>query len=101
MNVNEFEDLIDRLGEDMSRWPAAQREAAEGLLASSPEAQAILDEARILRMALAAPAVKAPPGLAERIIAAAGKLVVAPPAPETADDSAAGPAKCGVTDGSD
>jgi len=80
MNAKEFEDLIDRQGEDMSAWPAAQRQAAECLLATSPEAQAVLDEARALRAALAAPAVRAPPGLAERISAAARRLkITAPP----------------------
>jgi len=33
MDVSEFEDLIDRLGEDMSHWPDGQRVAAEELLA--------------------------------------------------------------------
>jgi hypothetical protein len=28
MDIAEFEDLIDRLGEDLSRWPAGQRQAA-------------------------------------------------------------------------
>jgi hypothetical protein len=74
MDVGEFEDLIDRLGEDLSRWPEGRRLAAEQLIASSSEAKALLDEARTLRQALVAPPVRAPAGLVERIVAAAGKL---------------------------
>ncbi|MDB5604559.1 MAG: hypothetical protein JWP25_1459 [Bradyrhizobium sp.] len=74
MNVSEFEDTIDRLGEDMSRWPDGQRVAAAELLASSCEARALLEEARTLRYALAGPPVRAPAGLADRIVTAAAKL---------------------------
>jgi hypothetical protein len=78
MDVREFEDLIDRLGEDTSRWPDVQRQAAAGLLASSAEAVALLDEARALRALLSAPPVRAPAGLADRIFAAAGRLKIEP-----------------------
>ncbi|HEV2159058.1 hypothetical protein [Bradyrhizobium sp.] len=74
MDVTEFEELIDRLGEDLSRWPDDRRLPAEALLAQSSAAQALLDEARILRQALAAPAIRAPKGLADRIVAAAAKM---------------------------
>lgn len=74
MDVRDFEDLIDRLGEDTSHWPDVQRQAAVGLLASSAEARALLDQARMLRAALSAPPVRAPAGLADRIFAAASKL---------------------------
>ncbi len=74
MDVSEFEDLIDRLGEDLSRWPETQRVAAETLIASSCEARASLEEARTLRQALAAPPVRAPAGLVDRIVAEANKL---------------------------
>ena len=73
MDVTEFEELIDRLGEDLSLWPDDRRVPAEELLARSSDAQALLDEARILRQALAAPPVRAPAGLADRIVAAAAK----------------------------
>ncbi|MGJ4944865.1 hypothetical protein ACQR1W_30175 [Bradyrhizobium sp. HKCCYLS1011] len=82
MDVREFEDLIDRLGEDLSGWPEAQRQAAVELLASSPEANALLEEARTLRQALSAPPVRAPAGLADRIVAAAGRTKTAAPAEE-------------------
>jgi hypothetical protein len=74
MDVEEFEDLIDRLGEDTSRWPDAQHQAAASLLSSSPEAVALLARARALREVLAVPPVHAPAGLADRIFAAASKM---------------------------
>ena len=74
MDVSEFENLIDRLGEDLSRWPEVQRLAAGELIACSREAKLLLEQARTLRQALAAPPVRAPAGLADRIVAAAGKL---------------------------
>jgi hypothetical protein len=74
MDVREFEDLIDRLGEDTSRWPDAQREAAASLLSSSVEAADVLAQARAIREALAVPPVRAPAGLAGRIFAAASRI---------------------------
>lgn len=74
MDVTEFEELIDRSGEDLSLWPDDRRLPAEELLARSPAAQALLDEARVLRQALAAPPIRAPAGLADRIAAAAAKM---------------------------
>lgn len=74
MDVREFEDLIDRLGEDFSLWPDVQRLAAVDLLATSATAQAVLEEARALRSALATPIVSAPAGLADRIVLAASRL---------------------------
>ena len=89
MDVSEFEDLIDRLGEDMSRWPDGQRAAAEGLLASSRDARALLEEARMLRQALARPAARAPAGLVDRIVTASKLNAEAPRAEdETASDPA-------------
>ena len=74
MDVAMFEDLIDRLGEDLSRWPSDQRLAAEQLLATSSVARTLHEEARVLRKALDARPVSAPAGLADRIVAAAGRL---------------------------
>lgn len=74
MDVTEFEELIDRLGEDLSLWPDDRRLPAEALLAQSPAAQVLLEQARALRHALAAPSVGAPKGLADRIVAAAAKM---------------------------
>ena len=74
MDVAMFEDLIDRLGEDLSRWPSDQRLAAEQLLAISVAARTLHEEARVLRKALSGPPVSAPAGLADRIAAAANRL---------------------------
>ncbi|MEK9278351.1 MULTISPECIES: hypothetical protein [unclassified Bradyrhizobium] len=74
MDVIEFEDLIDRLGEDLSLWPDDRRLPAEELLARSAAAQALLEEARTLRRALEASPVRAPAGLADRVVAAAKRL---------------------------
>jgi hypothetical protein len=90
MDVGEFEDLIDRLGDDMSRWPDVQRLEAERLLASSCEAQALLEEARTLREVLAGSSIRAPAGLVDRIVTAASKLNAEPPRAE--DEPAEHPA---------
>lgn len=87
MDVATFEDLIDRLGEDLSRWPDDQRVAAVQLLASSAEARTLYEEAGAVRRALAAPPVRAPQGLADRIVTAAAKLPQKPASgPAPADD---------------
>jgi hypothetical protein len=70
MNVADFEDLLDRLGDDMSTWPARQQQSAADLLRSSEQARLVLDEARRLRRALSAPPVRARAGLADRIMQA-------------------------------
>ncbi|WP_441238084.1 hypothetical protein [Bradyrhizobium sp. 930_D9_N1_4] len=88
MDVTEFEELIDRLGEDLSLWPDDRRLPAEELLAGSPAARALLDEARTLRQALAAPPVRAPKGLADRIAAAAAKMKGDPAEPRTEGETA-------------
>ncbi|WP_338028972.1 hypothetical protein [Bradyrhizobium septentrionale] len=87
MDVATFEDLIDRLGEDLSRWPDDQRLAAVQLLASSAEARTLYEEASAVRRALAAPPVRAPKGLVDRIVTAAAKLPQ-----ETAQETASEPA---------
>ncbi|HEX8028941.1 MAG TPA: hypothetical protein VF491_10790 [Vicinamibacterales bacterium] len=74
MDVATFEDLIDRLGEDLSRWPDDQRLAAVQLLASSAEARTLYEAASAVRRALTAPPVRAPKGLLDRIVTAAAKL---------------------------
>jgi|SRR4051812_9452880 hypothetical protein len=68
MDVPEFEDLLGRLGEDLSTWPAPQRAEAEALLLASEPARRAFAEAKALRIALRAPATKAPAGLLDRIM---------------------------------
>ena len=93
MDVTEFEDLIDRLGEDLTCWPEDRRLAAEALLANSSEARALRDEATALRRALAAPPVRAPAGLADRIVAAArAQKKPETTAPTSADEPKPNPA---------
>jgi hypothetical protein len=77
MNVVEFEDWLDRLGEDLSRWPETRRQAAFALLEGSAEARGLLEESVALRRALAAPMVRAPAGLADRIVALAPRSAAA------------------------
>jgi ferric-dicitrate binding protein FerR (iron transport regulator) len=72
MDADRFGDLLDLHGPDLRGWPAADREAAARLLDASAEARALLEEARLLDAALAAP--PGPPASAElraRILAAA------------------------------
>jgi len=68
MNITEFEDLLDRLGEDMSTWPAPLQQAAAVLLGSSDQARGLLEESRLVRRALAGTPIRAPAGLADRIM---------------------------------
>jgi hypothetical protein len=68
LGVAEFEDLLDRLGEDLSGWPVPQQQAAASLLQESSDARAVLAEAKLLRQALTAPPVRADPGLTDRIM---------------------------------
>jgi hypothetical protein len=77
MDVNLFEDCLDRFGDDLSKWPEADRKAGEAFLATSAEARDLLEEAALLREALAAQPVRAPSGLADRILLQA-KLDAAP-----------------------
>jgi hypothetical protein len=78
MDVAEFEDWLDRLGEDLSQWPDPQRQAARTLLENSAEARSLLEESVLLRDALAAPRFRAPSGLADRIVAQASRIDPAP-----------------------
>ena len=61
---------------------------AEQLLVQSSAAQALLEEARALRLALTAPAVRAPAGLADRIVAAAAKMKSDTAEPRTEGETA-------------
>jgi hypothetical protein len=72
MKLEEFEDLLDRFGEDLTVWPASARKAGRELLRNSGDARRIMQEARALRQAMAAAEpVRAPAGLADRIVAEA------------------------------
>jgi hypothetical protein len=68
MNIEEFEDWLDRLGDDLSKWPGPQQAAARTLLAESPAARTLMNEAEALSRMLRSPSVRAPTGLADRIV---------------------------------
>jgi len=72
MDEAQFQDLVDRQGEDLTRWPEAVRAEAERLLVVSEPARRILDDAIALRAAFAsARPIRAPRDLAARILALA------------------------------
>lgn len=55
MNLERFTTLIDAYGSDPRRWPDAERQAAQALLAASAEAQQLMHEAAPFDALLAAP----------------------------------------------
>lgn len=77
MDRQRLDSLLDAYGADPARWPAAERSAAQALLASDPAAQARLAQARLLDRALdVLPPAPAPAGdLAARIRNAARQPV--------------------------
>lgn len=91
MNLTEFEDLLDRWGEDLSQWAPDQRQAARALLASSEDARRLLREAEELRNLLLGPRVKAPADLATRISASVADAPSTQPSPPPDETPAAGP----------
>lgn len=52
VTLPEFVDLLDIHGHEMDRWPEAERNAGQLLLAESAEARQALDQARQLAMML-------------------------------------------------
>jgi hypothetical protein len=87
MTEEEFEALIDRHGGDPSRWPAAERAAAEQRLAESSKARATLAAMREVEHLLDATRAAAPdPG---RILAQATAMLQRPPLRATVRRSAA------------
>jgi hypothetical protein len=67
LSIEDFQDLLDRLGGDTNAWPHPIRDYAENLLAQSLEARTLLAEACAVHAGLKE-TVKAPSGLADRII---------------------------------
>jgi len=74
MTIAEFEDCLDRFGEDVSTWPAPQRDRARALARNSAEARALLREAATLRRMIAGKRVAAPAALMRRILS--GRIVL-------------------------
>lgn len=71
MTDDEFSQHLDRFGGDLDRWPAAAAVAGRRLLAVSPTAQALLDDMALIERTLSGTEPPPPPGLADRIFAAA------------------------------
>ncbi len=101
MDEREFAALAEAFGGDLSRWPAPRRSAAREFAARSPEAAAVIAQARALDRLLSVTDRDAPaaPALADRIVAAARRTprmvhVDSRASPTAA--SAAGPASDGA-----
>jgi hypothetical protein len=74
MDIEQFQDLVDRFGEFPADWPVEFRAEAVRFLAGSPEAQDIVAEAAQLRDMFHSDIVKkAPAGLSDRIFASAAR----------------------------
>ena len=75
MDLAEFEDMLDRYGDDMGRWTPERRTAAEHLLTTSPEARTAFRRARALARQFAdEPRITAPVDLSARILARAAAM---------------------------
>lgn len=93
MDIDDFEDQVDRLGEDVSAWPEPSRTQALALLKVSAAAREVLAEAAALRKALAPnPAIRAPESLTNRILAAAREADAVPRTVPQVGSSRAAPA---------
>jgi len=57
LTLKRFVALAASYGADLGRWPEDMRDEADALLAASPEARMLLEEARTLDKALVGPAV--------------------------------------------
>lgn len=72
MNPLRLAELLDAYGADPRRWPAAERAAAQALLAASPEAASLQRRAALLDDALDQYVATAPaPALRQALLAAA------------------------------
>jgi hypothetical protein len=87
MDVAEFEDLLGRLGDDVTLWPESRQHDAAALLDVSEAARAALAEARLLRSALRAESARAPAGLMDRIMQKVREQTVPADQPDSSTDS--------------
>lgn len=71
MSPQEFQDLIDRYGDDLQEWPGDFLRQARELVQSCDEAQDILDQANRLRLQLMDLGVQAPNMFADHVVAVA------------------------------
>lgn len=70
MPLAAFLESLQKHGEDLTKWPEADRKSADLLLLESEPARAALAEMRVLRSALKSKPVKAPGHLTDRIMQA-------------------------------
>jgi hypothetical protein len=70
MPLAAFLESLQKHGEDLTKWPEADRKAADLLLLESEPARAALAEMQVLRNALKSKPIKAPGHLADRIMQA-------------------------------
>jgi hypothetical protein len=89
LTLGRFKALAESYGVDLRRWPEELRGAAQALLATSAEARACLDKARVLDEAIAAAsrreeALRWPPGEADAALARLRSAVEARIAPRPA-----------------
>jgi len=79
MTQDEFSDLLDLYGADLSRWPINQRVAAQALLASkSGEVWQIYQAAQFIDQQLAQPAAAPSRALLDRILLASTEVAEPP-----------------------
>jgi len=86
ISIGRLQEIVDAWGASPSRWPEAERSAAEALVAASAEARRLVGEALRLDALLDAAPVEAPSAaLMARLMAARPRPVAAAPqrAPET------------------
>lgn len=80
ISIERLEEIVDAWGASPSRWPEAERGAAEALLAASSEARRLVDEAARLDVLLDAAPVEAPSAaLMARLMAARPRPVADAP----------------------
>jgi hypothetical protein len=73
MKINRLREIVAAYGAEPSRWPLAERAAAQGLIAADPAARGLVAEAAVLDRALDRVGAPAPAGttLAAAIVGAA------------------------------
>ncbi len=74
MSPQELQDIVDRFGEDPSAWPIERHGEAEALIDDCAEAQAIVAQAKLLRILLRDMGAMAPSCFSDRIVALALEL---------------------------
>lgn len=71
MDMARLAEILDAYGADPRRWPVEERAAAEALIADSPEAEALREDAAAMDMLMDLSAAPAPsPELMARVLAA-------------------------------